>query len=187
MRGRYPRLKNDRKMKHKSLRILSIKLCQLQLAIVICILCGVKVLNAQDSGYYYKYTFDDFLTSKTLSEREYIKSIYKNLVYPKKERENGIEGIIRVLIINHDKDNTEILTLNEIQGLDDVVMGVITKTNEKYLLKSNEKYITELFVDFDFEPLSHDKRQDNIIRVPGFKTRQKEVDSVHAIEEKARE
>lgn len=63
-----------------------------------------------------------------------------------------MEGVIRILIFNHDQENLEILALNQVRTLDEEAIRVIKIANAAYLPKTDEKFMTEFFMEFDLPP-----------------------------------
>jgi len=148
-----------------------------KLLIIILIIFGTSNLFCQQKGYYYKYEFEDFLTTKTIDTKRYLQTIYKNIKYPSLEKSNRIEGVIRVLIYNHDKENLEIIPLNHIGNLDEEAFRVINIANEAYLIKSDEKYITEFFIEFDFHPQRIRGNNIDTLTVQGFPRHHKKIET----------
>jgi hypothetical protein len=110
-------------------------------------------LGAQKNGCYNYYSFGEFLKFNTENPIKFRKTFYKIIRYPAKAREKEIECTVKILFINHSEFDQEILFLgckNEI--LIKEVKKVFELTNSVHLVKSNIKYITEFFVDFDLEP-----------------------------------
>jgi len=107
--------------------------------------------QTDDEGYYYKYSFENFLTNKTAVDEEYMKEIQRNLKYPRADRENKIEGIVRALIINNDSGDFEIIAANNLSELDEAVIEALEIAHNKYSSPSKEKYITEISVEFKFD------------------------------------
>ena len=124
-------------------------------------------IYTQENGYYYKYDFEEFITTKTTNEELYIRSIQGNIKYPKKERTAAIEGVIRIMLMNHGNGNTETVALNDISGLDEETVKVIKLSNEIFLRKSDEKYFTEILMEFDIEE-TKEKQRTSHIKVTGY-------------------
>lgn len=94
-------------------------------------------------------------------------------------REQEIEDVVRVTMINHAKDSIELIiseTLN--QEFINEIKEAISITNNLKLVPSEIKYITELYIDFDLEPFNEKNKclftkGCDIIKVIGYKPRLK--------------
>ncbi len=133
------------------------------------LLFGNYEVFSQPTGYYYKYTFEDFVRSKPANEEAYVKTIYRTAKYPRADREQGIEGVIRVIIISHGPDNIEIIVPTQIGTLHEAAIHAIEEANSKFPLNSNEKFMTELFIKYDMEPWEkHSQSTDTIVVLAGL-------------------
>ena len=139
------------------------------LSIIIIFLFFNQFLIGQNSGYFYKYSFNQFLLSKTANHKEYIESLKNKILYPPIAKENSIEGTLKYLIINSGKNEPEIILVEkklysqkngkEVEksrliyfNFDEIIKKAFNFTNNIYLNKNTEKYITEFSVIFDLEP-----------------------------------
>ena len=112
-------------------------------------------VKGQNSDCYVKYSFEEFLELKTKNKDEYVRTIYKKLVYPySKETEMDIEinTVLKVYMIHNSSENIEIVTSKKIADFDMEVVRALTRTNDLFLKIDETKYITELNIKLDYEP-----------------------------------
>ncbi len=138
--------------------------------------CSLNMtVKGQNSDCYTKYSFQEFLEIKTTDADDYVRTIYKNLVYPySKETENDIElnTIIKVYLIHNNSESIEIVTTKKILDFDLEIIKVLKKVNTTFLKIDETKYITELDIQIDFEPHDEfDKFNYSKIHIMGFKTK----------------
>ncbi len=138
----------------------------------------VQKSYSQESNCYKKYTFEEFLRLKTKNDYEYVRTIYKKLIYPYPEKDfidEGVEGVVKVILINNGKDDFEIIPVEKVNNFHKDVIHAITLINSQFLNVDNEKYMTEFSIKLDFEP--HEKRNIknyNVIHLFGHKSKKKE-------------
>jgi len=100
-------------------------------------------------------TFQEFQKFYTPKDNAYLKAAYKTIKYPPIARENMLEGVIRVQLINHSKDNLEII----VSGLThefllEKTRKKIALVNTENCLKSDHQYITSFYIEYDLEPFN---------------------------------
>jgi hypothetical protein len=102
-----------------------------------------------------KYGFHQFLKLKTTDDYNYVRHIYRNLIYPyskETELDKEYNSIIKVNII-HKKDGRFIITTdNKIEGFDIEIKRALNKVNNMFLIKDTTEYETEFNIKLDFEP-----------------------------------
>ena len=110
--------------------------------------------NSQNSEYYKKYDFEEFLKIKTVdSGYNYIRTIYKKINTDYEYDDNREDVTIRVLLINHGKHNQiEVIPIDSTNFYRRDIVKTLKKVNEKILKKDDEKYITEIKIIYDYEP-----------------------------------
>lgn len=114
-------------------------------------------LAAQKNGSYLYLSLQEFLKFNTEVGVEYYKTIYKDIKYPSEEQELRVEAIVRVTMINHSKENFELIISGTThQGFIEEVENVVSNTNRHFLIPSEIKYLTEFYIDFDFEPFNEE-------------------------------
>jgi len=136
--------------------------------IITILLCLLYFLGtSQETGYYYKYEFDEFIVAKQDDKQNFIRTIQANIKYPSFERENSIEGVVKVILINHGTENPDIIAADDIHNLDEECVRIIKLAYESSIKKTSEKYITEIHLEFDIEDTEEEKRHSHI-KITGF-------------------
>ena len=140
-----------------------------------------QFLTGQDSGFYYKYRFNDFLKAKTKNKDQYLKSLKELIVYPAIARENLIEGHLKYLIINSGLKEPKLILMNQIlynpkdhkeigksiykyTFFDEIIRKAFNAANAMYLNRNTEKYLTEFSVFFDLESYENNYNSEIIIK-----------------------
>lgn len=147
-----------------------------KIVLFIALLCFCSPsLWGQETGFYFKYNFNQFLLNKSKDKVEYLKGFNKNLQYPGIGRENNIEGSLEFLVMSCGDDELElILRKSKIEtGLEGVkqdqikyaiaiferaVQKAFKETNRNFLKENTEKYLTSFTVLFDNFPFEEDKQ-----------------------------
>lgn len=134
-----------------------------QFLIGIFILQLIPVFSyTQVNGCYNSLTFFEFERFYTSEDQQYLKTLYLETKYPPHAREKLQEGIIRVQLINHSKDNTEIFVSGSIhQELLDVTRESIQQANAKHLINNDQKFITHFYFKYDLEPFDQEVRHND--------------------------
>jgi len=123
------------------------------LVIISCLILLPLVVNAQAKSCYTSLTFQEFLSRHTPDDLAYIKSVYKSIKYPALARENLDEGVVRVQIINHSIDSTEVIVSGATKALLIAeTYNKVTQVNAEHLIPTPIPYFTEYFVEYDLEP-----------------------------------
>ena len=123
-----------------------------KLLLVIPFIVITFILTAQESNCYYKYDFEEFLTKKTSNHNDYMKEVYSTLKYPVESRINNKEGLVKVILICHGKNNYEVIPISKHPEFHDQIILAFEKINKKQLLKSNDKFFTEFEISFELDP-----------------------------------
>lgn len=120
------------------------------------------IITGQNPGYYYMYPQDRFLMTHTMDKTNYLRSLHKELCFPKEDSGQFKEGLVKIVMINHGKAKQELLPANEPSERSAAAIKAIEKSNELYLKPSHEPYMTEIHFYFDLEPLDVKKDADII-------------------------
>ena len=140
-----------------------------------------KSINGQNTGYYYKYDFEQYLTSKTSNPSEYLKKLKESIKYLVVARENKIEGRIDFLVINNGNNNSEILIKKkELRipnqknnrkspiyfSFEQEVKKAFEKTDLEFLKENKEKFMTEISILFEitsYNTFSEDEKKVDLV------------------------
>lgn len=117
------------------------------------------MVQAQANGCYHYLTFSEFERFYTPADKLYLKAIYKTIKYPPVLRENQQEGVVRVQLINHSKEQIEVIVSGSThQQFLDVTRKSIEEANSEYLTQTDHKFITNFYVEYDLEPFDKEER-----------------------------
>jgi len=125
--------------------------------------CFNIISSQESSSIYYKYSSEGFLLNETENRAEYVRTIYKNIVYPNEVTE--LDTVIKVLLFNHTGGSVELISSPFVKEFDPIILGAIQKANQKYLRKSEENYFTEFIFQFDYEPFIKNRSESDTIRI----------------------
>ena len=111
-------------------------------------------MNSQNSDFYKKYAFEEFLKAKTLdSGYNYIRTLYKKINTDYEYSKNRDDINIRVLLINHGfKKEIEMIPIDKTNNFRKDIIRALTVANADLIKNDGEKYMTELNITYDFEP-----------------------------------
>jgi len=124
--------------------------------IFIGLFLGQTLVTAQNKNCYEKLDFKSFLCQKVEHDTSFVKELYRNIKYPVGMRKYEVEGLVEVLVINHNERNIEIIQLNLRNTFPDVVKGVNTAIT-KSTINRKSPFITRLLIHFALDTIRYKK------------------------------
>jgi len=122
-----------------------------QMLILIGLIFLLTNLVGQNSDCYENLDFKSFLAEKVENDTFLIRELYKSIRYPVELKKYRVEGVVEVIVINHNERNMEIIQLNLNDTFSDVV-DKISLAMKQSSVDRKQPFITRFFINFDLDP-----------------------------------
>jgi len=95
------------------------------LSLIFCLLFSSQnIIYSQNHSSYEMLTFKRFLAHKVAIDTNFIKELYRNVKYPARAKDYHIEGMVEVMLINHNEEAIEIIEKNPFLTFKDLEQAV---------------------------------------------------------------